>query len=122
MPAPAPPPELQSLGEALLGREAEHPTASAVFSVGLGRDGPLPTDLEFCAHCLYHDDAEAHRRLRELFAAQDLDAVPYETLLDHLCRDMPTCSPPQLHAFVGVDGKASGRAYTVYLNPAAPSW
>ena len=71
--------KLQSLGEALLGREAEHPTASAVFSVGLGRDGPLPTDLEFCAHCLYHDDAEAHRRLRELFAAQDLDAVPYET-------------------------------------------
>ncbi len=113
---------LRSFGEALLGLEAERPTASAVFSVGLGRDAPLTTDLEFCAHCLYHDDAEAHRRLRELFAAEGLDPAPYETLLDHLCRDMPTCSPPQLHAFVGVAGKAPGRAYTVYLNPAASAW
>ena len=113
---------LHAFGTALLGPEAAHPTPSAVFSVGFGAGPRLSADLEFCAHCLYRDDAEARRRLLALFATAGLDPAPYLTLLRHLCPDARPGPPPRLHSFVGVDAKAPVPAYTLYLKPdfAAP--
>jgi hypothetical protein len=107
---------VDAFGAALLGPEAAYPTPSAVFSVGFG--GPsLSADLEFCAHCLFRDDAEAHRRLLALFAAADLDPAPYLALWRHLSAAAPSGGPAKLHSFVGVDGKAPGPTYTLYLKP-----
>ena len=93
------------------------PTASAVLSFGFGSEPGLPTDLEFCAHCLYVDDAEAQAELERLFAAARLDPAPYRTLARALATPAPRPGPPRLHSFIGVDAKSAGLAYTVYMKP-----
>jgi hypothetical protein len=107
---------IDAFGAALLGPEAAYPTPSAVFSVGFG--GPrLCAELEFCAHCLFRDEAEAHRRLLALFAATGLDPTPYLVLYRHVSTGAPPGGPVSLHSFVGVDAKAAGTTYTLYLKP-----
>ncbi|MGB8814017.1 MAG: hypothetical protein WCC57_12620 [Paracoccaceae bacterium] len=109
--------ELHAFGTALLGSDSSHPTPSAVFSIGFSDAPRLSAELEFCTHCLYRDDAEACHRLLALFTAAGLDPTPYLTLLRQLSPGARPGSPPRLHSFVGVDAKATGPAYTLYLKP-----
>jgi hypothetical protein len=108
---------IQAFGTALLGDDAAYPTASAVLSLGFGPDPRPAAGLEFCGHCLFADDAEARRRLLRLISAARLDADPYRTLDAQLSLGAPTEGPPRVHSFIGVDTKAGGPAYTIYLKP-----
>jgi len=109
--------KIRAFGAALLGADAVHPTASAVLSFGFGSEPGLPADLEFCAHCLYVDDAEAQAELERVFASARLDPTPYRTLARALAAPAPRPGPPRLHSFIGVDAKSAGLAYTVYMKP-----
>jgi hypothetical protein len=109
---------LHAFGTMLLGPDAGHPTPSAVFSIGFGAGSRLSAELEFCAHCLFRDDAEARRRLLALFTAAKLDPAPYLTLLRHVSPGARPGPPPRLHSFVGMDAKTTGPAFTLYLKPA----
>lgn len=108
---------IAAFGNALLGEEARHPTASAVLSLGFGAGAGLTTELEFCGHCLFGDDGEARRRLLALFATAGVDARPYEILASHVSTGPPEPSRRRMHSFVGVDTKAPEPAFTVYLKP-----
>ena len=107
---------IERFGAALLGPDSQHPTPSAVFSIGFSQASCPVAELEFCTHCLYRDDAEAQRHLLALFANASLDPAPYNSLLRHLSRDTRP-GPSHLHAFVGVDAKAASPAYTLYMKP-----
>jgi hypothetical protein len=108
---------IRAFGTALLGADAVHPTPSAVLSFGFGPEPGLPTELEFCAHCLYADDATAQAELEHLFASACLDPAPYRALARALAPPAPRPGPPRFHSFIGVDGKSAGTAYTVYMKP-----
>jgi catechol 2,3-dioxygenase-like lactoylglutathione lyase family enzyme len=108
---------MRAFGTALLGADAAHPTPSAVLSFGFGPEPGLSAELEFCAHCLYADDTTAQAALERLFASERVDAAPYRTLARILAAPAPRPGPPRLHAFIGVDAKSPGRAYTVYMKP-----
>lgn len=108
---------LHAFGAALLGADAAHPTSSAVLSLSCGSEPGLSTDLEFCAHCLYADDAVAQLELERLFASERLDPTPYRTLASVFAPPAPRPGPPRLHSFIGVDAKSAGPAYTVYVKP-----
>jgi hypothetical protein len=108
---------IRAFGAALLGADAAHPTPSAVLSFGFGPEPGLPAELEFCAHCLYADDAAAQAELERLFASARLDPAPYRALARALAPPAPRPGPPRLHSFIGADGKSVGPAYTVYMKP-----
>ena len=107
---------IDRFGTALLGPDSLHPTPSAVFSMGFSQASRPSAELEFCTHCLYRDDAEAQRHLLALFANAGLDPAPYHAFLRHLASPSRP-GPPHLHAFIGVDAKASNPAYTLYMKP-----
>ncbi|WP_112873867.1 hypothetical protein [Paracoccus endophyticus] len=106
-----------AFGAALLGDDAARPTPSAVLSFGCGGGPGLTVDLEFCAHCLFRDDAQARQRLLGLFSTLGLDATPYLTLARHLDDGAQDAGPPRVHAFVGVDAKAAAPTCTLYMKP-----
>ena len=106
-----------AFGAALLGADAAHPTPSAVLSFAFGSEPGLPAELEFCAHCLYADDAAAQAGLEGLFASARLDPTPYRTLARALAAPAARPGPPRLHSFIGADAKSAGLAYTVYMKP-----
>lgn len=108
---------IHAFGAALLGADAAHPTPSAVLSFGFGPEPGLPAELEFCAHCLYADDAAAQAGLERLFASARLDPGPYRALARALAPPAPRPGPPRLHSFVGADARSAGPAYTVYMKP-----
>lgn len=108
---------IRAFGAALLGADAAHPTPSAVLSFGFGPEPGMPAELEFCAHCLYADDAAAQAELERLFASARLDPAPYRILARALAPPAPRPGPPRLHSFIGVDAKCAGPAYTVYMKP-----
>jgi hypothetical protein len=108
---------IHAFGAALLGADAAHPTASAVLSFGFGPEPGLPAELEFCAHCLYADDAAAQAELERLFATARIDPAPYRALARALAPPAPRSGPPRLHSFIGVDAKSEGPGYTVYMKP-----
>jgi hypothetical protein len=108
---------LHAFGTALFGSDSAYPTPSAVFSVGFGIGGALFADLEFCAHCLFRDDAQAQRRLLALFASAGLDPSPYLSLLGHLSPHARLRSPPRVHSFLGTTARAPAPAFTLYLKP-----
>lgn len=108
---------IHAFGTVLLGADAAHPTPSAVLSFGFGSEPGLPADLEFCAHCLYADDAAAQAGLERLFASERLDPAPYRILVRALAAAAPRPGPPRLHSFIGADAKSASPAYTVYMKP-----
>ncbi|WP_134724320.1 hypothetical protein [Paracoccus luteus] len=108
---------IRAFGAALLGAGVACPTASAVVSLGFGAGPVLPVDLEFCAHCLFRNDAEAGQRLLALLSALDLDPGPYRTLARHMQPGADAAGPPRIHSFVGLDAKAAPPACTVYMKP-----
>ena len=79
---------IRSFGASLLGGDVVRPTRSAALSFHFGPDPGLPAELEFCAHCLYRDDAEAEAALERLFAHAGLDPTPYRALVT---RAVPSC-------------------------------
>jgi hypothetical protein len=108
---------ISDFGAVLLGADVAHPTASAVLSFGFGPGTGLPTELEFCAHCLYNDDATAQAGLQRLFASARLDPAPYDALVRALAPPAPRPVQPRLHSLVGVDAKSAVPAYAVYMKP-----
>jgi hypothetical protein len=108
---------IRAFGAALLGADAAHPTPSAVLSLAFGSGPGLPAELEFCAHCLYADDAAARAELERLFTSARVDATPYHTLARVLSPRHARPGPPRVHSFIGVDAKSAAPAYTVYMKP-----
>lgn len=108
---------IRAFGTALLGEDAAHPTPSAVLSLGFGSGPGLPAELEFCAHCLYADDAAARAELERLFASARVDPTPYHTLARVLVPPNARPGPPRAHSFIGIDAKSANPAYTVYMKP-----
>lgn len=106
-----------AFGTDLLGKEASYPTASAALSFGFRHGSGLTTDLEFCAHCLFRDDAEAQRRLLKLFATAGLESLPYKILSSRLMARPADARSRHVHSFIGLDGKSARPKYTVYMKP-----
>ena len=109
---------IRTLGSMLLGHDVAYPAASAVLSFGFGPKPGLTTELEFCAHCLYANDAAAQAELLRVFAAAHLDPAPYHALASAVASPaFGTEQAPRLHSFVGADAKSGAPAYTVYMKP-----
>lgn len=109
---------IRALGSRLLGHDVAYPTASAVLSFRFGPKPGLITELEFCAHCLYANDAVAQSELLHVFAASHLDSAPYHALARAVASPASSRrAAPRLHSFVGADAKSLGPAYTVYMKP-----
>ena len=108
---------IRGFGTALLGDESVYPAPSAVFSFGFGPEPGLTAELEFCAHCLFTDDAVARQQLKRLFSISHLDAGPYMILDRVLSPVDPRKGSPRVHSFIGVDVKYVGPVYTIYMKP-----
>ncbi|MGP6086287.1 hypothetical protein [Antarctobacter jejuensis] len=107
---------------ALLGSDVENPAPSAVLSFGLGplASAPPPsmtTELEFCGHCLFRDDAHAHAQITTIASRLGLDQAPYRMLADVLVPDSTPPGPPRVHSFIGVSTKSGKPGLTVYMKP-----
>jgi hypothetical protein len=109
--------KILAFGTALLGADADYPTPSAVLSFGFDREFELTAELEFCAHCLYADDAAAQAELERLFASAHVDPEPYRAFARALAPPTTRTGLTRLHSFIGADVKSAGPAYTVYMKP-----
>lgn len=106
-----------AFGAAILGTDVALPTPSAVLSFAFGPEPGLATELELCAHCLFRDDDAARVGLERVFALAGLESEPYDALARALGPPTVRRGPPHLHSFIGVDAKAAGPAYSVYMKP-----
>jgi hypothetical protein len=110
---------VRRFGRTVLPDDYEHPTRSAVWSLGAENGSFTDHKLELCGHCAFADDVQARMRslawLRELGASAGL----YLRAVDVLSGGSVRGTRGRLHAYLGV-GSSRGRPYsTFYFNPAA---
>jgi len=105
-------------GRTLLGAGYDHPTRSAVWSLGAEEGSFVDHKLELCGHCAFADDVQARGRCLEWLRAIGAPPAPYVRLVD-LLSGSGLGTRGRLHAYLGV-GSSRGRPYsTFYFNPAA---
>lgn len=113
---------INSFAAALLGSDADSPAPTAVLSFGLGPldsdlSPTMTTELEFCGHCLFRDDAHVRAEITTAASRLGLDLTPYRTLAGVLAPEPLRAGPPRVHSFIGVGTKSGRPGLTVYMKP-----
>lgn len=103
----------------LLSDDCSYPTRSVVCSFGFGDGGAPDFKCEFCAHCVFANDAEAVARCSAWLAPFKTHLDAYSSMVRTVAGERIGASTRGLHSFVGVGFRRRQPYYTVYLNPGA---